>query len=249
MRALATLLALTACGGGGAEPIDDTATPSLSSSLSSPPTSTPPSTTPPSTTTPPTTTLTSTAPPTGSTTQPDAALDLGCLDQGCSLPAVGELAWAMCSGLTGNAPDTSVSWGETRYLSGQGASGIALTCASSTLVEADCPLLCDDAGLENPFYNSASKDCSCLGSLPADGTVATGMIDLVCGNRTADANVGAFTYTPGSPEVGLVASVTCRDGASNGSDACADALAFVNAELGTAFANAIDFGAGCSLSP
>ena len=180
-------------------------------------------------------------------TDADADLAAGCLDTPCSLPAVDTAAQDLCEATTGSAADTSYYWGENRYLSGQGDSAVAYRCTSTALTEADCPDMCAKAGLDNPYYNSASKDCSCLGSLPAEGDLAEQLIDLICSSRSADVNVGTFVRA-GETQTIIAATVTCRDG--NGSDAaaCDSMLDLVNTELGTDFNDATDFGSGCSLA-
>ena len=92
-----------------------------------------------------------------------------------------------------------------------------------------------------------SQDCSCGVGLPDDGALASRMIAEVCASGVADANVGASTLVPGSAETQLIASVTCRDGASSNGQAACDAMAdLVRLELGADFATATDYGGGCS---
>jgi hypothetical protein len=175
------------------------------------------------------------------------SIGAGCLDTPCVHRAVGRAAYDLCVATAPDPSDAKLYWGENRYLSGQGASGTSLTCASASLTDADCPAMCDAAGLGNPYYNSASKDCSCLGSLPEAGDLAERLIDTVCPNRTADATIGAANLTAGVDELTYTLTVTCRDGNSLGTDACEQMMNLANAELGSGFVEFVDFGAGCGL--
>ena len=167
----------------------------------------------------------------------------GCLGEGCDLLGVGEAAWALCLQTTGDASDTFVGWGETR--ADESPSGVALTCTSAALTESDCPGMCSAAGLDNPFYNAASNDCSCVSEGSTSGTLRDQMVSLACDPAIGDANVGA--YGDASAGITRVASVTCRGGAS-GTGACEDVRAAANAALGGGFGTAVDYGAGCGLS-
>ncbi|MCB9781324.1 MAG: hypothetical protein H6742_22340, partial [Alphaproteobacteria bacterium] len=79
--------------------------------------------------------------------------------------------------------------------------------------------------------------------------LASEMIGRVCESGAADASVQAGSRAAGSRDVALAGTVACRDGAaSKGTAACEEMRDLLDAELGTAFTTATDFGGGCSVT-
>ena len=179
-----------------------------------------------------------------------ASVDTECLDAGCDLTTTATVAWSLCSDATEDAPDTSVSWGETRYMTGTGgfASGIVWTCASSVLVEDDCPGLCTAGNLGSPYYNPYAQDCTCLKSTDDTGDLAESLATTACGDTNVDVNVGLSTPVPGDPEVSYVASMTCGSGDSLGVEACEAAGVEAGSGLNVSFSTATGGDVVCTLT-